>query len=70
MLLAVHITEGQPARGSEITTIRFGNGALQDRNIFVIHGQVAQVYRGVQERMEPMSDRVIKLNHLDSKYRY
>lgn len=28
ILLAVHITGGQPARGSEITTIRFRNRAL------------------------------------------
>ena len=38
VLLAIHSTGGQPACGSEITTIRFRNGALQDRNIFIIYG--------------------------------
>ncbi|KAK4903969.1 hypothetical protein LTR49_026494 [Elasticomyces elasticus] len=41
----VHITDGQPARGSEITTICFRNGFLQDRNVFVIQGQLVVVTR-------------------------
>jgi len=35
LLCSVHITSGQPGRGSEITTMRHRNGTLQDRNIFV-----------------------------------
>ncbi|KAL1640737.1 hypothetical protein SLS61_010232, partial [Didymella pomorum] len=35
----------QPGRGSEITTIRRRNGILQDRNIFVVDGQVMTVVR-------------------------
>jgi superfamily II DNA helicase RecQ len=41
----VHIEQGQPGRGSEITTIRFRNGLLQDRNIFVVGGAVMTVVR-------------------------
>jgi hypothetical protein len=35
LLCSVHITLGQPGRGLEITTMRYCNGTLQDRNIFV-----------------------------------
>jgi hypothetical protein len=45
LLCSVHVTSGQPGRGSEITTIRHGNGILQDRNIFVVDGQVMTVVR-------------------------
>ncbi|TKA75572.1 hypothetical protein B0A55_07939 [Friedmanniomyces simplex] len=45
LLFCIHVTGGQPARGSEITTIRFRNGFLQDRNVFVIQGQMAVVTR-------------------------
>lgn len=45
LLFCIHITGGQPARGSEITTIRFRNGFLQDRNGFVIQGQMVIVTR-------------------------
>ncbi|KAJ4329600.1 hypothetical protein N0V87_010726, partial [Didymella glomerata] len=45
LLCSVHITSGQPGRGSEITTIRHRNGILQDRNIFVVDGQVMTVVR-------------------------
>jgi hypothetical protein len=41
----VHVTSGQPGRGSEITTIRHRNGLLQDRNIFVVNGAVITVVR-------------------------
>ena len=33
LLLCVHWTGGQPARGTEITSIRFRNGYMQDRNV-------------------------------------
>ena len=36
LLFCVHVTGGQPARGTEITTIRFRNGFQQDRNVFAI----------------------------------
>ncbi|KAK3615831.1 hypothetical protein LTR56_026356 [Elasticomyces elasticus] len=45
LLLCVHVTGGQPAYGSEITMIRFRNGFLQDRNVFVIQRQMVVVTR-------------------------
>lgn len=45
LLLCVHITAGQPARGTEITSVRFKNGFMQARNVYIIHGQVAVVTR-------------------------
>jgi hypothetical protein len=43
LLYSVHITSGQPGRGSEITTIRHHNSTLQDRNIFVANRQIITV---------------------------
>jgi superfamily II DNA helicase RecQ len=45
MLGCVHIVSGQPARGSEIVTMRHRNGLLQDRNVFVMDGTVMTVVR-------------------------
>ena len=45
LLLSIHWTGGQPARGTEITSIRFKNGFMQDRNIFAIMGHMAVVVR-------------------------
>jgi hypothetical protein len=45
LLAAIHITSGQPSRGTEITSIRHANGLVQDRNIYVINGQVITVTR-------------------------
>jgi superfamily II DNA helicase RecQ len=45
LLCSVHVTSGQPGRGTEITTIRHRNGILQDRNIFVADGQIMTVVR-------------------------
>jgi hypothetical protein len=45
LCLAVHITGGQPARGSELLSVRWRNGALQDRNLYVIDGEVVVVTR-------------------------
>jgi hypothetical protein len=45
LCLAVHIAGGQPARGPELLSVRWRNGALQDRNLYVIDGQVALVTR-------------------------
>jgi hypothetical protein len=45
LLFCVHTTSGQPARGTEVTSVRFQNGCLQDRNVFVIDGQVVIVTR-------------------------
>ena len=45
LMVCVHMTSGQPGRGSEITTMRHRNGLLQDRNIFVMDGQVMTVVR-------------------------
>ena len=44
-MVCVHMTSGQPGRGSEVTTMRHRNGLLQDRNIFVVDGQVMTVVR-------------------------
>jgi superfamily II DNA or RNA helicase len=44
-LFGVHVASGQPGRGTEITTIRHKNSMLQDRNIFVVDGQVMTVVR-------------------------
>jgi hypothetical protein len=45
LMVCVHMTSGQPGRGSEVTTMRHRNGLLQDRNIFVVDGQVMTVVR-------------------------
>lgn len=45
LLFLVHTTGGQPARGTEIATARHRNGFLQDRNVFVMDGQVVFVSR-------------------------
>ena len=45
LMFGVHVTSGQPARGPEITSLRFKNGYLQDRNVFVVDGIVMTVTR-------------------------
>ena len=45
LLFCIHTTWGQPARGTEVTALRFRNGSLQDRNVFVIDGAVVLVTR-------------------------
>lgn len=40
-----HKTPGPPARGEEITPIRFRNGFLQERNIYIINGRMCYVTR-------------------------
>lgn len=45
LLCSVHITSGQPGRGSEILSMRHRNGMLQDRNVYVVDGQVMTVVR-------------------------
>ncbi|RYP28637.1 hypothetical protein DL767_007119 [Monosporascus sp. MG133] len=45
LLVCMHMTSGQPGRGSEVTTMRHRNGVLQDRNIFVTDGQIMTVLR-------------------------
>jgi len=45
LLFATHLLMGQPARGTEITTVRYRNGVLQDRNLFVIDGVFTMVVR-------------------------
>ena len=45
LLLCVHWTGGQPARGTEITSVRYKNGYMQDRNVFAVHGHMAVVTR-------------------------
>jgi hypothetical protein len=45
LCLAVHIVGGQPARGPELLSVRWRNGVQQDRNLYVIDGQVVVVTR-------------------------
>jgi hypothetical protein len=45
LLFLTHVTGGQPARGTKITTARYRNGYMQDRNIFVMDGQVVFISR-------------------------
>lgn len=45
LLFSVHTTHGQPKRGSEMLGMRFKNGFLQDRNVFVLDGIVMLVSR-------------------------
>lgn len=41
----MHLTGGQPARGPELLSIRWRNSVYQDRNLYVINGQLATVTR-------------------------
>ena len=43
MLILIHIAGGQPARGTEITSIRHANVMHASRNIFIMNGQVMVV---------------------------
>jgi Helicase conserved C-terminal domain/Orsellinic acid/F9775 biosynthesis cluster protein D/DEAD/DEAH box helicase len=45
LLFCVHTTGGQPARGTEVLSVRFRNGGFQDRNIFIMDGQVVVITR-------------------------
>ncbi|KAF1922122.1 uncharacterized protein M421DRAFT_79517, partial [Didymella exigua CBS 183.55] len=45
LCLAVHVTGGQPARGPELLSVRWRNGVLQDRNLYVMEGQVVVITR-------------------------
>ena len=36
LLFLTHVTGGQPAQGTKVTTTRFRNSYVQDRNIYVI----------------------------------
>jgi hypothetical protein len=45
LLFCMHLTGGQPARGTEMMTLCSKNGYLQDRNIFVMYGQMVFVTR-------------------------
>jgi len=42
-LFCVHVLSGQPARGTEITSLRFRNGVANHRNVFVLDGRVMTV---------------------------
>ncbi|CAD0099048.1 unnamed protein product [Aureobasidium mustum] len=42
-LFCVHVSSGQPARGTEITSLRFRNGVANHRNVFVLDGRVMTV---------------------------
>jgi hypothetical protein len=59
LMVCVHITSGQLGRGSEITTMRHQNGLLQDRNIFVMDGQVMTVVRYHKSQLQWDKPRVV-----------
>lgn len=42
-LFCVHVSSGQPARGTEVTSLRFRNGVANHRNVFVTDGRVMTV---------------------------
>ncbi|KAG9886428.1 hypothetical protein KCU98_g17623, partial [Aureobasidium melanogenum] len=42
-MFCVHVLSGQPARGTEITSLRFRNGVANHRNVFVLDGRVMTV---------------------------
>jgi hypothetical protein len=50
--LAVHVARGQPARGPELLSVRWRNGVLQDRNLYVIDGQVAVISDRIEARAQ------------------
>ena len=52
LLFCIHTTWGQPARGTEVTALRFRNGSLQDRNVFIIDGEVVLVTRYHQSQSQ------------------
>ncbi|KAG6019016.1 hypothetical protein E4U19_007669 [Claviceps sp. Clav32 group G5] len=43
LLFCVHVTGGQPARGTEILSLRFKNGCVRSRNVFLLDGYVMTV---------------------------
>ncbi|KAG6054774.1 hypothetical protein E4U32_006692 [Claviceps aff. humidiphila group G2b] len=43
LLFRVHVTGGQPARGTEVLSLRFKNGCVRPRNIFLLDGYVMTV---------------------------
>jgi len=45
LLFCVHVSAGQPARGTEILGLRHQNGFLQDRNVYVMDGRVVMITR-------------------------
>ncbi|OAF98609.1 uncharacterized protein CC84DRAFT_1105865, partial [Paraphaeosphaeria sporulosa] len=58
-LVAYHVFNGQPARGSELTAMRFRNGALQDRNQVVLDGVMMTVIRYYKSMSQWDSPKVI-----------
>ena len=59
MLGCVHVEQGQPARGSEILTMRHRNGLLQDRNLFVIGGTMVSVIRYYKSQSQYDAPKVV-----------
>lgn len=45
LLVLIHLTGGQPARGTEVTSIRLRDGPLVDRNLFFLNGRVTIITR-------------------------
>ncbi|KAG5927686.1 hypothetical protein E4U60_007959 [Claviceps pazoutovae] len=43
LLFCVHVTGGQPARGTEVLSLRFKNGCVRPRNFFLLDGYVMTV---------------------------
>lgn len=59
LLFYIHLTRGQPARGIEITTLRFKNSYLQDYNVFVIYRQIVFVTRYYKSQLQIDKPKVI-----------
>ena len=59
LCLAVHLTGGQPARGPELLSIRWRNSVYQDRNLYVINGQLATVTRYHKSQLQLDRPKVI-----------
>lgn len=55
LAICIHVQGGQPARGPELLSIRFRNGGLQERNIYVMDGQMTIITR--YHKSQSLNDR-------------
>jgi superfamily II DNA/RNA helicase len=59
LLFAIHMTGGQPARGTEITSVRHCNGQFQDRNIYIMAGQAVVITRYHKSQSQYDTPRIV-----------
>lgn len=52
LMVVIHLTSGQPARGSELLTLRYANSATSLRNFYIQDGQVMIVTDYYKNRMQ------------------